>query len=154
MAAIFNLIACVIMFLSPRYMMGSYPKAILKAAVQPQTNREKHIGAGVMCIACILLLLYGAVSASHTGQSAFRTLFLMGYTEWMMASLTDFILLDIVLFQTMKQHIVIPGTEDHPGYELKNWMVKLALPEHFLLWPFIVAPLLAVIQAGISLLFL
>ena len=43
---------------------------------------------------------------------------------------------------------MIPGTEGHPDYEFKNWMRKLALPEHLLLWPLVLAPLLALIQAG------
>ena len=71
----------------------------------------------------------------------------------MIASLTDFILLDVVLFQTCKARLVIPGTEGHPGYGFKQWMCKLALPEHLLLWPLVMAPLVSVIQAGLGLLF-
>lgn len=152
MAVVFNLTACVVMFLSPRYMMGSYPKAILKAAPQPQTKQEKCGGNGIMGAALVLLLLYGAASAVQGGITGFWPLFCAGYLEWLIASLTDFFLLDIVLFETMKPRIVIPGTEGHPGYTLKSWMVKLALPEHFLLWPLLFAPLLAAAQAGLSLL--
>ncbi|MDD4849963.1 MAG: hypothetical protein PHO10_04620 [Gemmiger sp.] len=148
MAAVFNLTACVLMLLSPRYMMGSYPKAILKAAPQPQTAREKCVGNGSMSLAFLLLLLYGVASAAQAGVRGFWPLFRVGYTQWLMVSLTDFFLLDVVLFEVMKPRLMIPGTENHPGYGIKSWLVKLALPEHLLLWPLVVAPLLAAVQAA------
>ncbi len=43
----------------------------------------------------------------------------------------------------------IPGTYGHLDYGLKNWLKKLAIPEHFLGWPFFIAPLMSAVQAGI-----
>ena len=55
----------------------------------------------------------------------------------MMVNFCDLIFLDLWLIQKKaKSRFVIPGTEGHPGYELKAWMKSYALPEHLLQWPF------------------
>ena len=152
MAAVFNLSAIVIMFTNPRYMMACYPAAIRNAVTQPQTKREKTIYLWSMCAILLPLLAYGAASAATAGITGFWPLFWTGYVEWLMASLVDFFLLDMILFQTCKSRMIVPGTEGHPGYGFKQWVCKLALPEHLLLWPLVMAPLCAAAQAELSLL--
>ena len=138
--------------MNPRYMMACYPAAIRNAVTQPQTKREKTIYLWSMCAILLPLLAYGAASAATAGITGFWPLFWTGYVEWLMASLVDFFLLDMILFQTCKSRMIVPGTEGHPGYGFKQWMCKLALPEHLLLWPLVMAPLCAAAQAELSLL--
>ena len=72
----------------------------------------------------------------------------MGYIQWSILNVGDFLLLDCLLFQgKYKDKIVIPGTEGHKDYEFNNWMKHLALAEHFLLVPFLLVPIIAAIQA-------
>ena len=66
----------------------------------------------------------------------------MGYIQWSILNLGDFLLLDCLLFQgKYKDKIVIPGTEGHPDYEFGNWM------EHFVVTPFVIVAFVAAIQA-------
>lgn len=71
------------------------------------------------------------------------------YAEWLIISFSDFFFLDIFLLQKMNRRMQIPGTYGHLDYGLKNWLKKLAIPEHFLGWPFFIAPLMSAVQAGI-----
>lgn len=92
--------------------------------------------------------MYSAVSLLHTNLSGFWNLFWMGYIQWSILNLGDFLLLDCLLFQgKYKDKIVIPGTEGHPDYEFGNWMKNLAIMEHFVLTPFLIIPFVAAIQA-------
>lgn len=76
----------------------------------------------------------------------------MAYIEWLVIGFTDFFLLDIFLLQKMGHRMQIPDTYGHPDYSLGNWLKKLAIPEHFLGWPFVFAPLMSAAQAGVGML--
>lgn len=76
----------------------------------------------------------------------------MGYIQWLVVSFVDFFLLDIYLLQKLGRRIQVSGTEGHPDYKLGNWLKKLALPEHFLAWPLVMAPLVSLVQAGLGIL--
>lgn len=67
-------------------------------------------------------------------------------------NIADFFLLDIYLLQKLGRRIQVPGTEGHPDYQPGRWLKKLALPEHFLAWPLIMAPLVSLVQAGLGVL--
>ena len=67
-------------------------------------------------------------------------------------NIADFFLLDIYLLQKLGRRIQVPGTEGHPDYQPGSWLKKLALPEHFLAWPLIMAPLVSLVQDGLGVL--
>ena len=46
--------------------------------------------------------------------------------------------------------MMIPGTEHCAAWNLKPWMLTLALPEHCIGWPIIVCPMTGLICAGIG----
>ena len=147
-AAIFNGAVAVWVLINPRYFFDSYPKAIQKSAPEQMTKREKKINLIITIVICGICFMYSAVSLLHTNLSGFWNLFWMGYIQWSILNLGDFLLLDCLLFQgKYKYKIVIPGTEGHPDYEFGNWMKHLAIMEHFVLTPFLMIPFVAVIQA-------
>ena len=153
MAAYFNLFAVVIVVLNPRVMMCSYPPSIQKAAPVPQTWRERQLYHLWMYLGMLLpLAVYGALSAVSSGVSGFWALFRMSYIEWLTVSIADFVALDVWLLQRLGRRIQVPGTEGHPDYRLGRWLIKLAIPEHFLAWPLLVAPLVSLVQAGLGML--
>ena len=153
MAAYFNLFAIVIVVINPRIMMCSYPKSIQKAAPAPQTRRERKFYHLWMYFGMLLpLAVYGSISAVNSGVSGFGPMFWMSYIEWLIISFSDFFLLDIYLLQKLGRRIQVPGTEGHSDYQLGNKLKKLALPEHFLAWPLVMAPLLSLVQAGLGML--
>lgn len=154
MAVYFNGLAAVFILINPRYFFSSYPKSIQQAASNSATKEEKKASTKIMCLLLLPLFLYGAVSAVYAGTSDFWMLFLSGYINWMIVNFGDLIFLDGVLFSKQKSRVMLPGTEDHPDYETKNWMRKLALPEHLLLWPFFIVPFYTLVQTGLALLIL
>lgn len=153
MAAYFNLFAMAVVLINPRIMMCSYPASIRKAAPIPQTRQERKLYHLWMYLGMLIpLAVYGSVSAVSSGVSNFWPMFWMGYVEWLITSFVDFFLLDVVMLQRLGARIQVPGTEGHPDYQLGNWLKKLALPEHFLAWPLVIAPLFSLVQAGLGLL--
>ncbi|KGF09043.1 hypothetical protein HMPREF1633_12945 [Tissierellia bacterium S5-A11] len=147
-AAIFNGTVASFVLINPRFFFDSYPKAIQKAALEPMTKREKKINTILTIIIVGTCFVYSAISLLHSGVVGFWNIFWMGYIQWSILNAGDFLLLDCLLFQgKYKEKIVIPGTEGHMDYEFKNWMKHLAIWEHFLLVPFLLIPIIAMIQA-------
>ena len=66
-----------------------------------------------------------------------------------MVSITDFILLDCWLPQKIRHRI--KGAEYCMAWERREWLLRLAIPEHGLLWTFIVCPIAGLFVAGINL---
>ena len=152
MAAIFNGSAAALVIANPRYLMDSYPKGIQKAAPEPMNKKEKRVNKIFTVIVMGACWLYGVISTLHGGIHTFRALFWTAYIHWIIVNFGDFFLLDCLLFQKWTKLIVIPGTEDNPIYQTKNWMKVIGIPEHFLLWPFITVPLFSLVQTGIVML--
>jgi len=147
-AAIFNGSVAALVLLNPRFFFDSYPKAIQKAAPEQMTKQEKNINRILTVIIVGICFLYSIASLLHTGIIGFWNLFWMGYIQWSLLNLGDFLLLDCLLFQgKYKQKIVIPGTEGHKDYEFNNWMKHLAVMEHFLTVPFLLIPVISALQA-------
>lgn len=99
----------------------------------------------------ILIFVYMAVSARQAGVSGFWNLFWTEYVEMSFVNLGDFFGLDCFFRGLVKDRgIMIPGTEHCEAWNLKKWMLTLALPEHCIMWPLIVCPLTGLICAGIG----
>lgn len=146
-ASIFNGAVAALVLINPRYFFDSYPKAIQKAAPEQMTKKEKNINLILTIVICGICFIYSSESLFHAGISGFWNLFWMGYIQWSILNLGDFLLLDCLLFQgKYKDKIVIPSTEGHPDYEFEDWMKHLAIMEHFVITPFLIIPFVAVIQ--------
>lgn len=147
MSAVFNLATGLLMAANPVVFTTSYPKEIQKLAPpNPHAKKHKLLFGGLVILP---ITLFGAISSYLDGLQGFWLLFGAGYLQWFLINLGDFFGLDCYLREKMGDRIVLPGTEGHPCYTRAGWMKSLALPEHFLAWPFIVCPLMALIQAGI-----
>lgn len=147
-AAVFNGAVAALVLINPRFFFDSYPKSIQKAAPEQMTKQEKKINGMVTALIVGICFLYSTTSLLHTGITGFWNLFWMGYIQWSLLNLGDFLLLDCLLFQgKYKQKIVIPGTEGHKDYEFRNWMKHLAVMEHFIAVPFLLIPIVSTIQA-------
>ena len=112
------------------------------------TKQEKTINGILTGVIVGICFVYSIVSLLHSGIVGFWNVFWMGYIQWSILNLGDFFLLDCLLFQgKYKDKIVIPGTDGHEDYEFSNWMKHLAVREHFLAAPFLIIPVVSVIQA-------
>ena len=63
-------------------------------------------------------------------------------------SISDFIILDCRLPGKVRH--MIKGAEHCKAWERKEWLMKLAIPEHGLGWTLLVCPLAGLIVAGIA----
>lgn len=63
--------------------------------------------------------------------------------------MADFFGWNILFREKMGRKLELLGTEGSELYSLKNWLLKLALPNHFGLWLVIICPLCGLIDAGI-----
>ncbi|HEY9573936.1 MAG TPA: hypothetical protein VIR32_00160 [Lachnospiraceae bacterium] len=146
-AAIFNGAVATLVLINPRFFFDSYPKTIQKAAPERMT-KEENIMNGILNVIIVgVCFAYSVASILHTGIIGFWNIFWTGYIQWSILNLGDFFLLDCLLFQgKYKNKIVIPGTEGHKDYEFNNWMKHLAVIEHFLVAPFLLIPIVSIIQ--------
>ena len=152
MAAIFNGVVAAFVLINPRFFFDSYPKDIQNSAPKKMTKEEKRINAILTIMISGIVFLYGVTSLLHTGIRELRDLFWMSYIQWIILNFGDFLLLDVLLFQgRYKDRIVIPGTEGHGDYKFRNWMKHLAIKEHFILMPFVLIPIVSIVQAWLVL---
>ena len=153
MAAIFNGAVAAFVLINPRFFFDSYPKKIQNSAPEKMTKEEKRVNLILTIIISGIVFVYGVTSLLHTGIRGLRDLFWMSYIQWIILNLGDFLLLDVLLFQgKFKSRIVIPGTEGHEDYEFGNWMKHLAIKEHFILVPFLIIPIVSIVQAWLVIL--
>ena len=75
-------------------------------------------------------------------------MFWTGYVEMTFVSVSDFLILDCWLPQKVRDRI--KGAEHCKAWERKEWLLKLAIPEHALGWTFLVCPIAGLIVAGIA----
>lgn len=151
MAAYFNFGAAVFWAYCPKSFTNMYPRAIQKIA--PKIGWEERKKLLIMYAAVFIpTLAYGVVSAYNAGIEGFWNLFWTAYIEIMITNLGDFFGLDIIFREKFGKRLEVPGTEGHEAYQRKIWLKTLAIPEHFILWPFIAAPICALALAGIGLL--
>jgi hypothetical protein len=105
---------------NPRYMMQDYPPQIT-AHIPPQTKGEKKAsflyGFPFLFILALFPLVYGFLG-KFSGQQSFFQIALQIFTLIFSFNLVDLIILDWLVFCTITPgFMVLPGTEEHPGYK-------------------------------------
>ena len=149
LCAVFNLTVALLWLIIPNAFSRMLPPEIRKAA-PPREKREVIKLAAVLYPLYIVIFAYMAGSARQAGVSGFWNLFRMGYIEMLFVNFGDLIGLDYLFRKKFLNRIMIKGTEHCRAWETKEWMLKLGLPEHLILWPLIVCPLAGLICAGIG----
>lgn len=148
MSLLFNAVVGLGFLLVPQAYSVMFPKEIKEAAapyVEKKDVRKMHL---ILYPLYLLMFLYWSVSAHFDGVIGFWPLFWTGYVEMTFVSISDFLILDCWLPQKVRH--MIKGAEHCKAWERKEWLMKLAIPEHFLGWPLLVCPLAGLIVAGIS----
>ena len=153
MSAVFNAVVLVGFTLWPQEYSVMFPKEIKEAAA-PYVNQKEVRKMKLFLYGLYLaLFLYWAISASLAGTKGFWSLFWTGYIEtgyieMAFVSVSDFVILDCWLPQKVRDRI--KGAEHCKAWERKEWLLKLAIPEHTLGWTFLVCPIAGLIVAGIA----
>lgn len=147
---VFNVTVALLWLFIPNAFSRMLPPEIQKAAPKRE-KKEIVILASILYPLYILIFVYMAVSARQAGVSGFENLFWTGYVEMFFINLGDFFGLDWFFRGLAKdKRIMLPGTEHCEAWNLKKWMLTLAIPEHCIIWPLIICPLTGLICAGIG----
>ncbi len=146
---IFNAVVAVAWIFMPTSFSSMTPKEIREAA-PPRTKKDMIKLACLLYPLFILTVAYMIVSSHLAGVTGFWNLFWTAYIETFFINMGDFWGLDFWYRGAVKDKIMIPGTEHCKAWETKEWMKTLAIPEHWILWPFIACPMFGFIVAGIS----
>jgi len=149
MSAVFNCYVAVFWLLKPHSFITMFPRSLQKKArpVNREERRHTLLMYGTLYPAALIWMV---LSAYQAGISGFWPLFWTAYVEMMLISLGDLLFLDYLLLRKTGKRLHAEGVEDDPFYEPKNELMKLGLPEHLLLWPAVVCPLVGLIAAGIG----
>ena len=148
MSLLFNAVAGLGFLLVPQAYSTMFPREIRIAAAPYVRREDVRTMKMILCPLYLILFTWCACSAHSAGVSGFRTLFWTGYVEMTMVSVADFILLDCWLPQKIRYRI--KDAEHCRAWERREWLWKLAIPEHGLLWPLIVCPAAGLSVAGIN----
>ena len=151
MSAVFNFGVAAFWMYEPKSFTTMYPKQVQKIA-PPIDKRSRKIVLTMFAALYPTILLYGVISAWNAGMNGFWNLFWASYIQMVLINLGDFFGLDWFLREKMGTRLQLPGTEGSELYSRKNWMLKLAIPEHFLAWPLLICPAVAALSAGLGLL--
>ena len=147
MSLLFNAVVGVGFLLWPQAYSTMFPKEIRKAAAPYVDKKDVRKMKLLLYPLYLLLFVYWAISAHFAGITGFWPLFWTGYVEMTLVSISDFLILDCWLPGNVKH--MIRGAEHCKAWERKEWLMKLAIPEHGLGWTFFVCPLTGLIVAGI-----
>lgn len=150
MSAVFNLATGLILAVNPVVFTTAYPKEIQKVAPK-NPNAVKHKLLFVLLVVAPITL-FGVFSAYESGMRGFWNLFWAAYIEFFLVNLGDFFGLDWYLKEKLGERWELPGTQGNPYYQHDLWMKSLGLPEHWILWPFVVCPMFALVSAGLGML--
>ncbi len=150
MSGFFNLATGLILAVNPVILTTAYPKEIQKIAPK-NPNAAKHKLLFTLLV-IVPVTLFGILSAYEAGIRGFWPLFLTAYIEFFMVNLGDFFGLDCYLKSKLGRRFELPGTYGHPCYQTEAWMKSLGIPEHFILWPFGICPMFALISATLGML--
>ena len=147
MSLLFNAAVGVGFLLWPQAYSTMFPKELRKAAAPYVDKKDVRKMKLLLYPLYLLLFVYWAISAHFAGITGFWPLFWTGYVEMTLVSISDFLILDCWLPGKVKH--MIRGAEHCKAWERKEWLMKLAIPEHGLGWTFFVCPLAGLIVAGI-----
>ena len=148
MAFLFNAAVGVGFLLYPQAYTTMFPKEIKEAAAPFVDKKEVRKMKLILYPLYLLLFVYWAISAHFAGVQGFWMLFWTGYVEMTIVSVSDFLILDCWLPPKAKPDI--KGAEDCKAWEVKEWLLKLAIPEHALGWTFLVCPIAGFVVAGLA----
>ena len=150
MSTLFNAVAGLGFLLVPQAYSTMFPKGIKEAASPYVRKEDVRTMKLILYPLYLVLFVWWAFSARFAGISGFWNLFWTGYVEMTMVGVTDFILLDCWLPQKIRHRI--KGAEHCRAWERREWLLRLVVSEHGLLWTFIVCPVAGLFVAGINLL--
>ena len=148
MALLFNAVVGVGFLLYPQAYSTMFPKEIKEAAAPFVGKKDVRKMKLILYPLYLLLFIYWAVSAHFAVIQGFWTLFWTGYVEMTIVSISDFLILDCWLPPKAKPYI--KGAENCKAWEVKEWLLKLAIPEHALGWTFLVCPVAGLIVAAVA----
>ena len=152
MSLLFNAVVGVGFSLWPQEYSVMFPKEIKEAAAPYVNQKDVRKMKLFLYSLYLFMFIYWAVSAHFAGMRSFLSLFWVGYIEMTFVSISDFLILDCWLPQKVRH--MIKGAEHCKAWERREWLLKLAIPEHALGWTFLVCPVAGVIVAGIGALLL
>jgi len=147
----FNAVIALTWLIIPNTFSSMLPSEIRKASPR-RNSKEVLLLRIILLFTYTFLLAYAIISAYIDKIMGFWNLFWMAYIEMFFVNLGDFFFLDIFFRKIMKKRIMIPGTEHCESWNTKKFLLTLGLPEHWILWPFIVCPVVGLLCAGIGLL--
>ena len=148
MSLLFNAVVGVGFLLWPQAYSTMFPREIREAAAPFVDKGDVRKMKLLLYPLYLFLLVYWAVSARCAGTAGFWPLFWTGYAEMTMVSVSDFLILDCWLPGKVKH--MIRGAEHCRAWQRKDWLLKLAIPEHGLGWTFLVCPAAGLLVAGIG----
>jgi hypothetical protein len=149
MSLLFNAVVGLGFLLVPQAYSTMFPKEIKEAAAPYVERKDVRVMHWIIYPLYLVLVLYWAVSACFAGTRGFWPLFWTGYVEMTFVSISDFLILDCWLPPKAKPFI--KGAEHCRAWERKEWLLKLAIPEHFFGWPLIFCPAAGLFVAAIGL---
>jgi len=148
MSLLFNAVVGMGFLLWPQAYSTMFPREIRQAAAPYVDKGEVRKMKLLLYPLYLALFVYWAISAHCAGTTGFWNLFWTGYVEMTFVSISDFIILDCWLPGKVRH--MIKGAEHCKAWERKEWLMKLAIPEHGLGWTLLVCPLAGLIVAGIA----
>ena len=150
MSVLFNAVVGLGFLLVPQAYSTMFPKEIKEAAAPYVDKKDVRTMKLILYPLYLLMFVYWGISAHYAGIEGFRNLFRTGYAEMTMVSISDFLILDVWLPGKVRH--MIKGAEHCKAWERKEWLIKLAIPEHFLGWPLIFCPIAGLFVATAGLL--
>ena len=148
MSLVFNAVVGVGFLLWPQAYSTMFPREIRQAAAPWVDKGEVRKMKLLLCPLYLVMFAYWAISARCAGMAGFWNLFWTGYVEMTLVSLSDFIILDCWLPGKVRH--MIKGAERCKAWERKEWLMKLAIPEHGLVWTLLACPTAGLIVAGLG----
>ena len=148
MSLLFSTIVGLGFLLVPQAYSTMFPREIRKAAAPWVDQKDVRTMKLILYPLYLFLFVYWALSAHFAGMTGFGTLFWTGYVEMTMVSISDFMILDCWLPGKVRHRI--KGAEHCKAWERKEWLLKLAIPEHGLLWTLVLCPIAGLAVAGMG----
>ena len=147
MSVIFTLTLCLVSYIDPQSFTKMYPPAIQKIAPPiPAESRKTEI---TMLVCLWTFMMFLSITSNYlSGVRGFGQLFLAGYIQFFMVDMGDFFGWNILFREKMGRKLHLPGTEGSELYSRKNWLLKMAIPNHFGIWLIGICPLGALLNAG------